>query len=138
MSNQRKFHLALHVSDAKVSSLFYEKLFGEEPVKNEKGYTKFELENPGLVISIIESKEKVHKNFGHLGFRVESEAELTDAKNRLSNQLSISLEEENVACCFARQNKFWVNDPDGYEWEVYQFLEDVKKNDPQYSSVSCC
>ena len=138
MNEQMKFHLSLNVSNIDDTVGFYGKLFGQEPVKVKEGYAKFELDNPGLVISFIQSEEKVRKDFGHLGFRVNSGEELGQKKGDLEGHLDIALEEENTSCCYARQDKFWVNDPDGYEWEVYHFLDDVEKNDPKYSAVACC
>ncbi len=128
----------MNVSNIHNSINFYQKLFGTEPVKVEKGYAKFDLDNPGLVISFIEAPDKVAKDFGHLGFRVNSDEELRSKKTDLEKEIEIALEEENTACCYAIQNKFWVNDPDGYEWEVYHFLEDTKSNEKKYSAVGCC
>ena len=33
--------------------------------------------------------------------------------------------EEGVECCYARQTKFWITDPDGALWEIYVFHEDI-------------
>ncbi|NND33378.1 MAG: glyoxalase/bleomycin resistance/dioxygenase family protein, partial [Saprospiraceae bacterium] len=52
--------------------------------------------------------------------------------------LDIALEEENTACCYAHQNKFWVKDPDGYEWEVYHFIKDAKVKREANSLSPCC
>lgn len=136
MTNQLKFHLSLFVTDIQVSTEFYKTLFGQDPVKVKQDYAKFELDNPGLVISFIQKPDEVKPNFGHMGFRVESKEVLDHKKQILGKKLAIALEEENVACCYATQDKFWVNDPDGYEWEVYYFIEDLKQKN--HSSVACC
>ncbi|MFY0599167.1 MAG: VOC family protein [Cyclobacteriaceae bacterium] len=138
MKNQMKFHLSLFVSDVEKSVAFYEKLFDQPVSKTKTDYFKFDLDNPGLVISFIKSPDKVKSDFGHLGFRVENLEALEGKKKLLKESLDITLEEENVACCYAKQDKFWVNDPDGYEWEVYHFLEDVNTDEPKHSAVSCC
>jgi hypothetical protein len=96
------------------------------------------LDNPGLVISFIQKPEAVRADFGHLGFRVESNESLEAKKSELSQLLAISLVEENTACCYATQNKFWISDPDGYEWEVYHFLDDVQQNEKKHASAPCC
>ncbi len=137
MEKQNKFHIGMHVSDIQKTVDFYQHLFGAQPVKQKDDYAKFELDNPGLVISFIESPGKVGHQFGHLGIRVNSQEELESKKKDVSNYLQITLQEEATNCCYAIQNKFWVNDPDGYEWEVYHFLEDVE-NKPKYSVASCC
>ncbi len=137
MENQNKFHIGMHVTDIQKTVDFYQHLFGVQPIKQKKDYAKFELDNPGLVISFIESPKKVGNQFGHLGIRVNSQEELEAKKIEVSGYLEIALEEEATNCCYAVQNKFWVNDPDGYEWEVYHFIEDAEKK-PKYSAVSCC
>ncbi|MEO9476842.1 MAG: ArsI/CadI family heavy metal resistance metalloenzyme [Cyclobacteriaceae bacterium] len=138
MNDQLKFHLSLFVSDIDETVSFYQTLFGVEPVKVKEDYAKFETENPGLVISFIQSPEKVRADFGHLGFRVESKEMLATKKQELEEKIAIALEEENTACCYAFQDKFWVSDPDGYEWEVYHFIEDVQQLAKKQSAVSCC
>ncbi len=137
MENQNKFHIGMHVSDINKTVEFYRHLFGSEPVKQKTDYAKFELDNPGLVISFIESAQKVGNHFGHLGIRVNSNAELERRKSEVSGYLNIALEEEATNCCYATQNKFWVNDPDGYEWEVYHFIRDAEKNEKNIA-VTCC
>ena len=109
-----KFHIGLNVADIEQTTNFYKRLFGQEPVKVEKGYSKFELDNPGLVISFIESKNPSPR-FGHMGIRVNSAEELASKKAELEAVMKIELEEKNTSCCYAVQNKFWVKDPDGYE-----------------------
>ena len=137
MENQNKFHIGLHVSSIQKTVDFYQNLFGAQPIKQKEDYAKFELDNPGLVISFIESPKKVGSHFGHLGIRVNSQDELELKKKEISDYLQIALEEEATNCCYAIQNKFWVNAQDGYEWEVYHFIEDVEKKE-KYSAVSCC
>lgn len=121
---QFKFHIGLNVKDIEETTTFYKKLFGTDPVKVEEGYSKFELDNPGLVISFIES-ENTGPHFGHLGIRVNSQEELVQKKEEIESLIKIELEEKNTSCCYAVQNKFWVKDPNGYEWEVYHFLKDA-------------
>ncbi|XOV92700.1 MAG: ArsI/CadI family heavy metal resistance metalloenzyme [Bacteroidota bacterium] len=137
MENQNKFHIGIHVSNIRETINFYQHLFGTEPVKIKRDYAKFELDNPGLVISFIESPEQVSNQFGHLGIRVNSDEELQSKKKEVSEYLKITLEEEATNCCYATQNKFWVSDPDGYEWEVYHFLKDSEAKE-RNSVVACC
>lgn len=138
MNDQLKFHLSLFVSDIGKTIDFYQILFGLAPIKIESDYAKFELDNPGLVISFIQKPDAVRQDFGHLGFRVESEEALATKKKTLSAKMAIGIEEEKTTCCYAIQDKFWVNDPDGYEWEVYYFIEDVKGSQKKGVSVACC
>lgn len=137
MSNSTfpRMHVSLYVSNIQNSVLFYSAFFNQKADKVKPGYAKFVLESPSLIISFVENKEKINSQFGHLGFQVDSAIELqsrlADAKN---TGLQI-VEEMGVACCYAVQDKFWVMDPDGYHWEVYQFTEDAEFNDPRYAKI---
>lgn len=125
-------HTSLFVNDLQATVDFYKSFFGEEPAKIRPGYAKFELEQPGLTISFLESKGKAQNTFGHMGIQVDS---LLDLKARFDKVKAAGLqtiEEEGVACCYAMQDKFWVQDPDGYQWEVYYFHQDSEWNDPRY------
>lgn len=136
---EQKFHLSLFVSDTEKTINFYTRLFGTEPIKVKADYVKFELANPALVISFLRAPDKVRSDFGHLGFMVNSTEEVETRKVALKTaNIEIGLQEQEVACCYAKQDKFWVNDPDGYEWEVYHFIEDVEQNEEKYTAAPCC
>lgn len=136
---QQKFHLSLFVSDTEKTVSFYTRLFGTEPSKVKADYVKFELADPALVITFLQAPDKVQSHFGHLGFLVNSTEEVEARKDALKTSgIEIGLEEQEVACCYAKQDKFWVNDPDGYEWEVYHFIEDVNQNEEKYTAAPCC
>ena len=134
-------HVSFYVSDIQKSVNFYTQFFGQEPVKVKPAYAKFVLDKPSLIISFVENKERVQSNFGHVGFQVETlqdlDTKLSDA--RLKNL--VAKEEIGTNCCYAKQDKFWVNDPDGVQWEVYYFHEDAEFNDPHYemdTANACC
>jgi len=134
--NQKSYprmHTSLFVEDLEATVKFYQTFFDQEVAKVRPGYAKFESENPGLTISFIESKGKAQSGFGHMGIQVDS---LLDLKARFDKVKAAGLktvEEEGVACCYAMQDKFWVEDPDGYQWEVYYFHQDSEWNDPRYT-----
>jgi len=137
-----KMHVSLYVKDIKESTKFYTTFFGQEADKVENKYSKFILEEPALIISFIENKAKTQPFFGHLGFQVDSVDELKRRLAIAKAENIVSLEEEGTSCCYALQDKFWVQDPNGIAWEVYFFHNDVKFNDPHYSmddkEESCC
>ncbi len=137
MSNSTfpRMHVSLYVSNIQNTVLFYSAFFNQKATKVKPGYAKFVLESPSLIISFVENKEKINSQFGHLGFQVDSAEEL---QNRLADAKNAGLqivEEMGVSCCYAVQDKFWVMDPDGYHWEVYQFTEDAEFNDPRYAKI---
>lgn len=134
------FHTGLHVSDIEASAAFYTQLLGVQPVKRKTGYAKFETD--GLVLSLIEHPGGVRPDFGHFGFRVGDRAELQAHLDRLKSAGQTVREEMQTDCCYAKQDKFWVNDPDGHEWEFYLFLEDteggLKGQRPETAAAACC
>lgn len=118
-----KFHISLNASDLDRSIAFYRVLFGTEPAKVREDYAKFELAEPPLVLSLIPGG--VGGNVNHAGLRVRTADELVDIQRRLETAGIVSQREEGVECCYARQTKFWVADPDRMLWEVYVFHEDI-------------
>lgn len=136
-----RMHVSLYVSDIAKTTEFYTSFFGTEPNKVKSNYAKYILDEPSLIISFVENKDRVQENFGHLGFQVETIEDLNlklwDAKKKNL----VAKEEVGTSCCYAKQDKFWVNDPDGVQWEVYYFHEDVEFNDPHYETTeasACC
>src|SRR5262247_898695 len=120
-----KFHISLNASNLDRSIAFYRALFGTEPAKVREDYAKFELAEPPLVLSLIPGG--VGGNVNHAGLRVRTSDELVDIQRRLETAGIVSQREEGVECCYARQTKFWVSDPDRMLWEVYVFHEDIDK-----------
>lgn len=136
-----RMHVSLYVSNIQNSINFYSALFGQEPGKVKPGYAKYTLENPSLIISFVENKDRVQQNFGHLGFQVETLEELNKRLADAKSKKLVSKEEVGTNCCYAKQDKFWANDPDGVQWEIYYFHEDAEFNDPHYAmaeATACC
>jgi catechol 2,3-dioxygenase-like lactoylglutathione lyase family enzyme len=134
-------HVSLYVSDLAKTVDFYTSFFGQDPSKVKPGYAKFTLEKPSLIISFVENKERVQSNFGHLGFQVETVEDLNIKLWEAKKKNIVAREEVGTNCCYAKQDKFWVNDPDGVQWEVYYFHEDAEFNDPRYEANEasvCC
>lgn len=136
-----RMHVSLYVSDLASTVNFYNTFFGQPASKVKKGYAKYELSSPGLIISFIENPERVQSNFGHLGIQVESKEEMERKLEVARGQAIVSSEEIGISCCYAVQDKFWATDPDGIQWEVYYFHEDSEFNDPKYTGEeanACC
>lgn len=140
-STYPRMHVSLYVSNLNETVSFYSSFFGVDPVKSKADYAKYVLNNPSLIISFIENKERVKENFGHLGFQVATESEMR-LRLELAKVKGLEIKEEiGVSCCYAVQDKFWVSDPDGVQWEIYYFHEDSEFNDPKYASEdssACC
>lgn len=142
MSNQfPRMHVSLYVSDINKSVEFYSQFFGQQPTKVKPNYAKYVLEKPSLIISFVENKERVQSNFGHLGFQVETLEDLNIKLTEAKKNNLVAKEEIGTNCCYAKQDKFWVNDPDNVQWEVYYFHADAEFNDPHYEmseATACC
>ncbi len=136
-----RMHVSLYVSDIAATVNFYDTFFGQPADKIRPHYAKYILNAPSLIISFVENAERVQSNFGHLGFQVESEKEMHERLEAARALNLVSKEEIGTACCYAVQDKFWVTDPDGMQWEVYYFHEDAEFNDPRFAgkdTQECC
>lgn len=118
-------HLALTVSDVERSIPFYRALFGAESAKVRAGYAKFEVAEPALNFTLNQGERGNGLGaFNHAGIQVESTDDVLAAKLRLTKAGLAAFDEMNTTCCYARQDKIWVKDPDGTPWEVFAVLED--------------
>jgi catechol 2,3-dioxygenase-like lactoylglutathione lyase family enzyme len=120
-----RFHCSLNTSDLGRSVAFYRLLFDREPVKLRDDYAKFELDVPPLVLSLIPSAHGSSGVLNHVGIRLADATVLVETQARLEAAGFSTQREEGVACCYARQTKFWVSDPDGTLWELYILHEDI-------------
>ena len=118
-----RIQLALNVSDLEQAIGFYSKLFGSEPAKRRPGYANFAIDEPPLKLVLIEG-EGTGASLNHLGVEVSSPEDVKAATDRLADKGLRTLVQDGVACCYALQDKVWVNDPDGARWEVYTVLAD--------------
>jgi len=115
-----KTHVALRVTDLDRSLAFYRAMFDAEPVKHKADYAKFDLENPGLNLTlnlspVVEAKGAL----SHLGIQVDSSEVVKAAIARFKAVGLATFEEQNTDCCYALQDKVWVTDPDGTRWEIF-------------------
>jgi catechol 2,3-dioxygenase-like lactoylglutathione lyase family enzyme len=120
-----RVQLALNVSDIDEAVVFYSKLFATEPAKRREGYANFAIDEPPLKLVLIEG-HGVPGTMNHLGVEVMSTDEVAAANSRLSGEGLACATEENVSCCFAVQDKVWVDAPDGEPWEIYTVLADAE------------
>lgn len=120
-----RFHVGLNVSDLERSVQFYRVLLGVEPAKHLPDYGRFELDRPALVLALYPSPQSAGGPLNHVGLRLPTAEALVDIQRRLEEAGVATQRQEGVECCYARQTKFWVTDPDRTLWEIYTLHEDI-------------
>ena len=138
-----RIQLALNVEDLDVAVDFYRKLFATEPAKVRPGYANFAITEPPLKLVLIEQPGQ-GGTLNHLGVEVASTDEVARAQARLTGVGLATAAEDAVECCYARQDKVWVDGPSGEPWEIYTVLADVEMPagqlrtvDPDTGAVCC-
>jgi catechol 2,3-dioxygenase-like lactoylglutathione lyase family enzyme len=123
-SSMARLQLALNVNDLDEAVVFYSKLFGTEPAKRRDGYANFAIAEPPLKLVLLE----------HPG-----QGGSLNHQTRLAAAGLVSVDERATTCCYAKQDKFWVQgSPDGESWEVYTVLEDSPAFYGEEDSPACC
>jgi catechol 2,3-dioxygenase-like lactoylglutathione lyase family enzyme len=119
-----RVQLALNVNDVDEAVAFYSKLFAAEPAKRRPGYANFAITEPPLKLVLLENPGQ-GGSLNHLGVEV-ADVETVDAEQtRLADQGLALVEERGTTCCYAKQDKFWVQGaPNGENWEIYTVLAD--------------
>lgn len=133
-----RVQLALNVNDLDESIAFYSKLFGAEPAKVRPGYANFAVTEPPLKLVLIENPGQ-GGSLNHLGVEVPDTDAVDAEQTRLSEAGFASTDERGTTCCYAKQDKFWVeNTPNGERWEVYAVLADSPSFAAVAADTACC
>jgi catechol 2,3-dioxygenase-like lactoylglutathione lyase family enzyme len=137
--NILKAHVSLNISNIDASVTFYEKVFGVKPAKRRPGYAKFDLLEPSLNLTMQEAPRS-GVNASHFGVQVASTEDVAAAWTRFKEAGLATKTEDNTTCCYALQDKVWVEDPDGNMWEVFVVKGEAATmhEDPQKTSSACC
>ena len=119
-----RVQLALNVDDVAAATAFYSKLLGVAPAKTRPGYANFAVSDPPLKLVLLENPGN-GGSLNHLGIEHPSTDDIDAQQRRLAQQGVVSTDERGTTCCYAKQDKFWVEAaPDGERWEIYTVLED--------------
>src|SRR3954447_26254213 len=119
-----RLQLALNVDDLETSVDFYSRLFATEPAKVRPGYANFAVAEPPLKLVLIENPGH-GGSINHLGLEGADTAVVNSEQTRLAEAGFASIDERGTTCCYAQQDKFWVEDaPSGERWEIYTVLAD--------------
>ncbi len=121
-----RVQLALNVADLDEAISFYSKLLATEPAKVRPGYANFAIADPPLKLVLIEDANQVPGTLNHLGVEVATSSEVSAAQARLAADGLETVIEEQTACCYAVQDKVWVDGPGGEPWEIYVVIADTE------------
>jgi catechol 2,3-dioxygenase-like lactoylglutathione lyase family enzyme len=135
--NVLKPHVSLNVSNVEASVAFYEKAFGVPATKRRPGYAKFDLESPSLNLTMQEAP-RTGTNASHFGIQVASSEDVAQAWARFKGAGLKTFTEENRECCYALQDKVWIEDPDGNAWEVFVVKGEASVMETKPSEAGCC
>jgi catechol 2,3-dioxygenase-like lactoylglutathione lyase family enzyme len=141
MSKEPQFlkpHVSINVRDIGESVAFYKKLFGIEPAKVRTGYAKFDIQSPPLNLALNKVAYGERGALSHLGLQVASTEDVLAVRERWLACGLTTRDEMRTSCCYAIQDKTWVSDPDGNEWEVFVVLEDNLPESADASTGACC
>ncbi|GAB6987657.1 ArsI/CadI family heavy metal resistance metalloenzyme [Nocardioides pyridinolyticus] len=133
-----RIQLALNVDDLDASIAFYSRLFASEPAKVRPGYANFAVAEPPLKLVLIENPGH-GGSVNHLGVEVADTDTVDAEQTRLAAAGFAATEERGTTCCYAKQDKFWVeNAPDGERWEIYTVLADSPTPDGVSAPAAAC
>ena len=136
----KRFHVHVAVDDLASSIRFYSTLFGSAPSVTESDYAKWMLDDPRVNFAI--SSRGRAAGINHLGFQVDSSAELTGMKAQLEAADAQLVQQTATSCCYARSDKYWITDPSGIAWETFHSLGSVPvygdDDRTQPESSACC
>jgi catechol 2,3-dioxygenase-like lactoylglutathione lyase family enzyme len=119
-----RIQLALNVNDVDEAVAFYSKLFGTAPAKRRPGYANFAITEPPLKLVLLENPGH-GGSLNHLGVEVSDVDTVETERTRLAEAGLASIDERGTTCCYAKQDKFWVEGaPNGERWEIYTILAD--------------
>jgi len=131
-----KAHVSINVRNVGRSLDFYRTMLGIEPSKVRTGYAKFDVQNPPLNLALNEVPDLASAGaLSHLGLQVASTGDVLALRTRWAEAGLVTRDEMKTDCCYATQDKTWVHDPDGNEWEAFVVLQD---NLPEVEGAAAC
>ena len=119
----KRFHVHVAVGNLEQSTRFYSAMFGMPPSVQKNDYAKWMLDDPRVNFAISERADSTGVN--HLGFQAETEHELEEIHTRLQSADTAVTAEKGANCCYAKSDKYWVQDPSGIAWESFRSLDTI-------------
>ncbi len=134
-----RMHIHIAVADLEANIRFYSALFGTEPSVTKSDYAKWELADPAVNFAISDRGRA--PGLDHVGIQADRDEGLAALRTRLDAAEISGAEQHSAGCCYARSNKYWVQDPQGIPWEVFHTLESIPTfgddQEPALASQDC-
>lgn len=144
---QARIHISIPVSDITASVAFYSQVFNTQPSKLKDDYANFRLESPvALHLSLVYQPGLTQRTAEsmsgqHFGVELFEDQDLADWKAQVkASGIAPHREEEQVTCCYAVADKFWLQDPDGHAWEFWVRHDDngASLYSDENTDSTCC
>jgi len=135
----KRFHIHISVADLNKNVQFYSQLFNSQPTVLKEDYAKWALDDPAVNFAISNRASKV--GIDHIGIQTDTDEELTQLREQLEAAGVKGVAQDGTTCCYARSDKYWVQDPQGIAWEAFHSLESVPVfGETQQNAVegACC
>jgi catechol 2,3-dioxygenase-like lactoylglutathione lyase family enzyme len=134
----KRFHVHVSVRNLSESVRFYSKLFGAAPAVEKTDYAKWMLDDPRINFAISQRGHSAGVN--HLGFQVDSDDELKALRAQVEKADIAARDQADTACCYARSDKYWIEDPQGVAWETFHTLGTVPVygEEARGGKAACC
>ena len=113
----KRLHVHVAVENLPQSIGFYSALFAAQPAVVKPDYAKWMLDDPRVNFAI--STRGRQPGLDHLGIQVENADELQEVYGRLRQAGGNIIEQGQTACCYAKSEKSWIDDPAGISWETF-------------------
>lgn len=134
----KRLHIHISVENIEKSIKFYTALFGMKPTKLKEDYAQWLVDDPAVNMAISSGRDK--KGLNHLGLQVDSDEAVQELEERLQAAGILGEKQDEAVCCYAKSNKYWVQDPEAIIWENYHTMDQVEVfgGDSFTGGVGCC
>jgi catechol 2,3-dioxygenase-like lactoylglutathione lyase family enzyme len=136
----KRFHVHVAVEDLETNIRFYSKVLGSEPTVRKSDYAKWMLEDPRINFAI--SRRGAKPGVDHLGFQVDTDEELKALRQQVAEAEIAAFDQPGATCCYARSDKYWIEDPQGVAWETYRTLGEAEiygvQTKKAAEAAACC
>src|SRR5210317_1230313 len=120
MEVNMRIHISIPTQKLDASVAFYQQVFGTDASKLRKDYANFRLDIPPIHLALVQTeKSGPNTKVGHYGIELPDHHTLDHWRSRAHDHGLLIKDDPDAACCYAKGDKFWLSDPNGYRWEFW-------------------